>query len=42
MTKAPFMPKIRFILSQQPDPALDEAAIIKRLKEFYTALLDKR
>ncbi|ARC89774.1 AAA family ATPase [Rhodovulum sp. MB263] len=36
------MPKIRFILSKQPDPALDEAAIIKRLKEFYTALQDKR
>ena len=36
------MPKIRFILSKQPDPALDEAAIIKRLKGFYTGLRDKR
>lgn len=36
------MHRIRFILSKQPDPALDEAAIIKRLKEFYTALQDKR
>ncbi len=36
------MPKIRFILSKQPDPALEEVAIIKRLKEFYTALQDKR
>ncbi|WP_196941848.1 AAA family ATPase [Pseudooceanicola algae] len=36
------MPKIRFILSKQPDPAFDEAAIIKRLTEFYTDLQDKR
>lgn len=36
------MSKIRFILSKQPDPALEEAAIIKRLKEFYTDLQDKR
>ncbi|GGG66611.1 hypothetical protein GCM10011415_11780 [Salipiger pallidus] len=36
------MPKIRVILSKQADPALDEAAIIKRLKEFYATLQDKR
>lgn len=36
------MPKIRFILSKQPDPALQEAAIIKRLKEFHSRLQDKR
>ncbi|MBW3241716.1 AAA family ATPase [Epibacterium sp. DP7N7-1] len=36
------MHKFHFILSKQPDPALEESAIIQRLKEFYTALQDKR
>ncbi|GAA4227514.1 hypothetical protein GGQ68_004367 [Sagittula marina] len=36
------MPRIRFILSKQSDPALEEAAIIKRLKQFHSRLLEKR
>ena len=36
------MPRIRFILSKQSDPALEEAAIIKRLKEFHSRLQEKR
>ncbi|WP_406721594.1 AAA family ATPase [Thioclava litoralis] len=36
------MPKIRFILSELPNPELEEPAIFRRLKAFYIRLQDKR